>query len=173
MNKSFVIGLVVGLALAPISLFAGRHLGWFNETYPMKGDAGHHAMMDAQRAHEPAMMSQRLRAALSSGNTAEVEMLLDPQVVIYESGGVETGFAEYAAHHMQADMAFLKHMQYESLDEQTRIFGDQALSWGQARVRGEYQGKKIDLLSNETLLMHRVDGRWRIHHIHWSSRNAP
>ncbi len=172
MNKQFAVGLFVGLILAPVALFAAHQLGWTGGMLSMMDGGTHRPMMGSPQAHEPALMSQRLRLALSAGDTAVVENLLDPDVVIYESGGVETGFAEYAAHHLEADMGFLAHMQHETLDQQTRVFGDQALFWGHSRIRGEYKGKQMDLLSNETLLMHRVDGQWRIRHIHWSSRNA-
>jgi mono/diheme cytochrome c family protein len=46
--------------------------------------------------------------ALQSGDTQTATRLMSPTVLIYEGGGAERSRDEYASHHMQADMAFLK-----------------------------------------------------------------
>lgn len=172
MKTSFFGGLVAGLLLSAFWAFFGSPMGWWGGMSPLRGDHRHAHWMEAQDVAGASRMSARLRTALSAGDADAVQALLDPQVVIYESGGVENGFAEYAAHHLPADMAFLRDMQHEILDEQTRVFGGQALYWSRSRVRGVYKDKPMDLYSNETLWLHRVDGQWRIQHIHWSSREA-
>ncbi len=172
MNGTFFAGLLAGLIAAPAAFFTAHQIGWWNGAMPMMGDGPHAPMMPRAQTQEPAHMSQKLQLALTTGDRQLVEQLLDPEVVIYESGGVEQGFAEYASHHLEADMAFLQGMQHEVLDEQTRVFGDQAVYWAHTRVQGTYKDKPMDLYSNETLWMHHVDGKWRIRHIHWSSRSA-
>ncbi len=56
----------------------------------------------------PAGVVDSFSAALKAGDAATLEKLLAPDVLIAESGGAERSFAEYAGHHMPADMAFTK-----------------------------------------------------------------
>ncbi len=176
MKTSFLSGLFAGLVIAvvggPVLFFLAHQLGWWSGMPSRMGDGQHAPMMQQVQAAEPARMSVRLRSALTAGDAQAVANLLDPQVVIYESGGVESDFAEYAAHHLPADMAFMQGVKHDLLDEYSRVFGNQAVYWGRSRVRGTYKDKPVDLYSNETLWLQRVEGQWRIRHIHWSSRSA-
>ena len=46
--------------------------------------------------------------ALTDSDPKQAIALLSDEVLIYESGGAETSKAEYASHHLDADIAFLK-----------------------------------------------------------------
>ena len=63
----------------------------------------------------------RFLAALRAGDYETVLGLLDPQVIVYESGSVEHSRDEYAAHHMKADAEFLKSMVLRRTAEGWRI----------------------------------------------------
>lgn len=82
-------------------------------------DDGHSHSHDAQtqastsavtpaRAVEPVAVVERFFRELAAGNTNAASALLDPGVVIYESGRVERSRAEYASHHLASDAKFLK-----------------------------------------------------------------
>lgn len=120
----------------------------------------------------PEEVAAALQVALAQANRAKVESLLDPAVRIYESGGVEASLAEYAAHHMPADMTFMSQMHAKLLERKVSNQGDSAVVMSRSRLQGEYGGKERDLLSNETLVMHHGTAGWKITHIHWSSGNA-
>lgn len=123
--------------------------------------------------HEPVgpnNISARLLHALDEGDATQVEALLWPDVLIYESGGIERGFAEYARHHMPADMAFASAVERQPLDHKLYELGDHAIYAGSSRLSGEFKGRPIDLITTETLLLRRdADSGWRVQHIHWSS----
>ena len=46
------------------------------------------------------------------------------------------------------------------------------LAWvvSEARLSGTREGKPIDLVSTETLVLKKASAGWKIVHIHWSSR---
>ncbi len=113
----------------------------------------------------------RFSHALASGGTIGASALLDPAVVIYESGDVERSRAEYAAHHLAADAAFLKTVEYRLLSRTSGTAGD--LAWVATESRLMSHGEKpVDIFSTETMVLRKQPSGWRIVHIHWSSRKA-
>jgi ketosteroid isomerase-like protein len=109
-------------------------------------------------------------AALRRGDTAAAAGLLTEDALIFEGGAAERSKAEYAGHHLPADAAFSQAV----ASVVTRRTGNAAgmLAWiaSEGRTTGTYQGKPIDLVTTETMLLRRVGRTWRITHIHWSSR---
>ena len=119
--------------------------------------------------HPASRAADRLRTAIATGDVDTLRSLLAPDVLIFESGGVESSLAEYAGHHMPADMAFMKSMQEEVLSRQVFDAGDWATVVTHFRAHGLYEGQDVDLSGTETLVMKNVGGQWQIVHIHWSS----
>jgi ketosteroid isomerase-like protein len=108
-------------------------------------------------------------AALRAGDQAAVQRLLAPDVVIAESGEAERSFAEYASHHMGADMAFTAAVQFTLERREIIDSGDTATVISQSKVEGAFHGRTIRSLTIETMVLQRASGVWRIVHIHWSS----
>ena len=111
-----------------------------------------------------------LYTGLKTGDTELVQAILDPQVLIFESGGVESSLKEYASHHMGADMAFMANMSREIVSRKVIEQGDICVIATQAKLSGTYRDKQVDSVSDETLVLQRKEQGWRITHIHWSSR---
>lgn len=115
--------------------------------------------------------------ALADDNSGQALALLADDVLIYESGGAETSKAEYASHHLDADMAFLKGVKQSVSARSAQASGDVAWVTSQGETTGTYKDKTIDSASTETMILRRSDGQWKIVHIHWSSAdnkpNAP
>jgi ketosteroid isomerase-like protein len=107
--------------------------------------------------------------ALTDGDTEQAMALLADDVLIYESGYAETGKAEYASHHLEADMAFLKGVKQSVSARSAQASGDVAWVTSQGETTGTYKDKAIDSASTETMVLRRIDGQWKIVHIHWSS----
>ncbi len=155
------------------------HTGHTHEPDESPTGSDHHRQRSgAHHTHQheaatPANVSARLSHALSEGDASALQDLLAADVLIFESGGVEDGFEDYAGHHMPADMAFLRQVQREPLAQTVFEFGEHALVASRARLSGEFQERPVDLISTETLLLKRADnGEWRVQHIHWSSGEA-
>jgi ketosteroid isomerase-like protein len=107
--------------------------------------------------------------ALQTGNEAIVRQSLTENVQIYEGGKVERSLAEYASHHLHADMAYLKGLTITLKEHQVAITGDIAISTAISHAQGEYKSKSVDSITMETLVLVKLaDGSWKISHVHWS-----
>lgn len=110
-------------------------------------------------------------AALRSGDAEAVLALLTEDVVVLEEGGAERSRAEYAGHHMPADMAFAAATTAEVTRRMARVEGDVAWVLTEGRTTGTFNGRAVDRRTAETMILHRQAAGWRIRHIHWSSRS--
>ena len=109
-------------------------------------------------------------AALGSGESATVLALLTEDVIVLEEGGAERSREEYAGHHLPADMAFAAATEAEITHRAASVEGDIAWVLTEGRTSGAFNGRPVDRLTSETMILHRQAGGWRIRHIHWSSR---
>ena len=107
--------------------------------------------------------------ALTDGDTERAMSLLADDVLIYESGYAETSKAEYASHHLEADMAFLKGVKQSVSARAAQASGDVAWVTSQGETTGTFKDKAIDSASTETMVLRLIDRQWKIIHIHWSS----
>lgn len=136
-------------------------------------DAGAHSHDPKALSHtaqDPAVAVDAFSKALSAEDFATVQALLDPNVRIFESGGVESSAEEYASHHMKADAAFLKSMSVTQSSRTGDAVGDLAWVGSEQRIKGSSGGISVDIASKETMVLRKTAAGWRIIHIHWSSR---
>jgi len=140
------------------------------ETTHVHADGSQH--MHSAPASGPVAAAKALHDALAAGDAARVQSLLDPKVMIMEGGNVERSRKEYAAHHLPADLKFMKGVTYK-LERQTGdSSGDLAWVASEAALTGTSDGKAVALASSETLVLKNVGGTWKAVHIHWSSKTA-
>ena len=137
---------------------------------------------DAASAHqdasqqEPADVQAALEAvdgfsaALKAGDLKAVESLLDPEVLILESGGAERSRQEYLSHHASSDAMFLKDAHIQLLHRTSKRSGDMVWVGSESEIHTQKDGKPFTLLSAESMVLKAVGGNWTIVHIHWSSR---
>jgi len=118
---------------------------------------------------DPRAVAEAFNRALALGDGDSARALLAPEVLIFESGGAESSAAEYAGHHMPADMAFLADLKREQYSQQNGGDGKNAWVATRSRLTGRFNGEDVDMDSTETLVMLKMDVGWRIRHIHWSS----
>ena len=109
--------------------------------------------------------------ALASQDKEAVLALLTPEVVIFESGGAELSRAEYASHHLGADMKFSAATTRRV--EAQRAGREEDAAWVLTRTTttGTFRDKEIDAKGVETMLLKHTPDGWKIFHIHWSSRS--
>lgn len=120
----------------------------------------------------PVDTAKAFHEAMSSADASKVKTLLDPKVLVLESGGAERSWAEYAAHHLKADMDFLKTVTYKLQRQTGDTVGDLAWVASEARMTGTSKDKPVDIQSMETLVLKRAAAGWKVVHVHWSSRAA-
>ena len=115
----------------------------------------------------------RFHTLLASGDSSAAVQLLAPDLVVLESGGVETR-AEYLGHHLGADMQFAKAVSSERRIVAFHQEGDVVWIAGTSTSRGEFRDRKIDSRGAELVVLTRSGSGWLIRAIHWSSRrNSP
>ena len=112
---------------------------------------------------------QSFHAALQSGDSTAVMALLSPDVVIQESGGMETR-DRYAGHHLPGDIAFAKALPGVRSAQRVVVTGTVAWSTSTSTTKGSYRDRQINSAGVEMMVLSKDSGRWRIRAIHWSSR---
>ncbi len=111
----------------------------------------------------------RFHEALAAGDSATALSLLSDDVVILETGGVET-LADYRAHHLPADIAFARAVPSQRAAMTVHVVGDAAWSYGTSVTQGEYGGRQVNSSGAELVVLTRQGSTWKIRAIHWSSR---
>lgn len=142
-----------------------------------------HAHSNTDHANEPATSTEVTDAAkapvsvvdafgtaLAAADFGKVEALLDPAVLILETGGAERSRSEYLGHHALSDATFLAGTHSQLLHRTARVDGDTAWVASERELHATRDGKPLTLLSAETMVLSNTAEGWRIVHIHWSSR---
>lgn len=113
--------------------------------------------------------------ALRAGDLEAVSRLLDPHLIVLESGGAERSREEYLAEHAKADAAFLQAARSGDKVTAVKVVGDVAWTTSTATLEYERDGKTRAADTAETMILRRQPEGWKIVHIHWSShpRSAP
>ena len=124
----------------------------------------------AAEAADAVAVVDAFHAALKAGNTAAALALLAPEVMIFEEGGAERSRDEYASHHLGSDAAFAAASEATVSRRSGWADGDVAWITSEGRTTGQFNGRAVDRLTAETMVLKRHADGWRIHHIHWSSR---
>ncbi|MEO1135977.1 MAG: DUF2231 domain-containing protein [Pseudomonadota bacterium] len=123
----------------------------------------------AQYPQTPEGVVDAYAAALRAGDENAVRAMLAADVIIAEGGGAERSVDEYAGHHMPADMAFTAAVDF-SVKKRDVIAGAELVTViSESQMHGEFRGETIHSRMMETMVLRRIDERWRIAHIHWSS----
>lgn len=127
------------------------------------------AISDEVYPDTPAAVVDAYAAALRASDAGRVRELLAPDVIIAEGGGAERTAEQYAGHHMPADMAFTAAVDFTVKKRDVLASDDMAVVISESQIHGDYKGETVHSRMMETMVLQRVDDRWRIRHIHWSS----
>jgi ketosteroid isomerase-like protein len=111
-------------------------------------------------------------AALRRGDTRAAALVLADDVLIYESGEVERSKVEYASHHLGADAEFAAAVKSSVTRRAGRAIGEIAWIASEGRTTGIFNGRPIDQMTTETMVLQRTGKAWKIVQIHWSSAKA-
>lgn len=124
----------------------------------------------ATEAVEAVKVVDAFSMALKEAKFDAVLKLLDPKVLVLESGGSERSRDEYMSSHAIADSLFLKKATSQLRYRQAHAEGNVAWVATESGLQTEENGKPVWLLSTETMLLKKTSAGWKIVHIHWSSR---
>jgi ketosteroid isomerase-like protein len=114
----------------------------------------------------------RFHAALSSGDSTGALAVLSPEVMILETGNVET-FAQYRSGHLVADMRASTGAKSTRTVMQVTVVGDAAWVVSTSRTeRTNPAGVTTASATAELMVLKRAAGAWKIAAIQWSSGRA-
>ena len=119
-----------------------------------------------------AQLVDDFHAALARGDTSAAANLLSDAVIIFEGGSAERSRTEYATAHLPADAAFEQAVGSQLVRRSGETSGEMAWVASEGRTKGQFKGGDVDCVTTETMVLRRIDGRWRIVHVHWSSHAA-
>jgi ketosteroid isomerase-like protein len=109
--------------------------------------------------------------ALGHGDRAAALQLLAPDAVILESGEMQTR-EEYQREHLGLDIAFAQATKTERSEVKIEQQGNDAWAIATSKTTGMFQGRKINRIGVELIVLSKSDAEWRIRAIHWSDRKA-
>ena len=112
---------------------------------------------------------EQYEAALSAGDSVKAVSLLAEDVLVLESGAIQTR-AEYLSHHLGADMKASAGPKGERTVVTVNVLGDAAYVVTKTLRPGTgAQGSTGSELA-ELMVLAKTAGGWKIKAIHWSSR---
>lgn len=119
-------------------------------------------------AQSPTETVDAFHYALKAGDRQKALEVLAAEVLVFEQGRMERSRTEYAKTHLAEDIAFASQTTRTVSRRSTRLLGNTAWVMSVNRNRGKFNNRPVDFTTDETMVLARVSGKWRIVHIHWS-----
>jgi ketosteroid isomerase-like protein len=113
--------------------------------------------------------ARRFHELLAAGDSAGTIRLLAPDLVVVESGSIETR-ADYLAHHLNADIEFARAVPAKREVLSIKREGDVAWVVSSSVATGKMRDRQIESRGAELMVLSRSEQGWLIRAIHWSSR---
>ena len=135
---------------------------------PVQGDAP--VAVLAHDSSDVAKVVSDFHNALATGDSAAALRLLAPDAVVLESGGIESR-SEYRSHHLPGDIGFARAV--KSVRGPFRVIVEGSTAWtvSTSTTEGSFNGRAINSVGAESMVLSKSVAGWRIRSIHWSSRN--
>ena len=130
------------------------------------------ALWDLDAARQAVETVEAFHAAMRAQDGPAAAALLSADLVVYEAGQAEKTRAEYMEVHFIQDMKFAAGTTRAVTRSTARATGEVAVVMSEGTVKGRFQGREIDAVNLETMVLRREASGWKILHIHWSSRRA-
>lgn len=106
--------------------------------------------------------------ALRRGDAKAAMELLAPDAVILESGSAQTR-EEYAHEHLADDIAFVKAVPGTRSKLSIKQEGNAAWTTATTQSVGTFNGREVNSVGIELMVLTKTEFGWRIRAIHWSS----
>ena len=112
--------------------------------------------------------------AFNAKDLDTLAMFYDPEVTIFEGGGVNRGWADYRDHHLGPELEAFEDLKFGHSDVRAfPLSAESAYVTAEYHLETRYQERDVDVTGLATLLLVKKDGHWKIRHSHTSSRRTP
>jgi ketosteroid isomerase-like protein len=106
--------------------------------------------------------------ALKAGDRRKALDLLASDLLVFDQGRIEHSRTDYARSHLADDIGFASTTTRTVSRRSAKVQGNMAWVMSVNRNRGKFNNRTVDFTTDETMILTRVAGKWRITHIHWS-----
>ena len=97
--------------------------------------------------------------------------LFDPNLLVFEAGGIDRGRDAYLGHHLGPELKELSAWKTLGMDQQVHVIGDLAYVTCAFTYEAVFiSGKTARGQATESLVLTSSKDSWIIRHLHWSSR---
>lgn len=114
---------------------------------------------------------ERFHTLLAKGDSLAAVRLLAPDLVVLESGDLESR-QHYLEHHLKADIEFAVGVPSDRRVKGFARVGDAAWISSESTSRGTFRGRAIHSKGAELIVLSRAGNEWTIRAIHWSSQRV-
>ena len=112
--------------------------------------------------------------ALNAKDLDKLGTFYEPNVTIFEGGGVNHGWVDYRDHHLGPELEAFEDLKFgHSAVRAFPLSAESAYVTAEYHLEARYKERDIDVTGLATLLLVKKEGRWRIRHSHTSSRRPP
>jgi ketosteroid isomerase-like protein len=112
---------------------------------------------------------EEFHRAITKGDQAVVMRLFAEDALMMEAGGIETR-AQYLKDHLPADAEFEKTVSTKRSPIRAVVVGDAAWATSTSEFAGTFQGRAVDSIGTELIVLSRASGGWAIRAIAWTGR---
>ena len=114
--------------------------------------------------------------AFNAKDLKQLATFYDPEVTVFEGGGVNNGWADYRDHHLGPELKEFEDLRFSHHNVRVQLLADgrAACVISEYTLKAKVNNRDVDGAGLETLVVVKAsDGRWRIRHSHTSSRPRP
>lgn len=113
-------------------------------------------------------------AAVEKGDLAALDKIWAEDVIVFEGGGANYGWADYRDKHLAPELKEFKNAKYAFSDLKVKVAGKTAWATFKYTLTADTATRKVESSGVGTAILEKRDGKWRIVHWHSSSpRRAP
>ena len=115
---------------------------------------------------------ESLATYAQAGNLDAMGSLYAPGrgVHIIEGAGVNHGWEDYRDHHLAPELASFENFEYRYFSIEPVVRGDVAYSAFRYELKADTPSGHIEVEGRGTAVLERIDGSWKVVHIHTSGR---
>jgi ketosteroid isomerase-like protein len=111
-------------------------------------------------------------AAFIAKDLGKLAAFYHPDVTISEGTGFNNGWANYRDTHLGPELKSFSGLEFGHTNATVRMLGDHvAYATSEFFLRTRMNGKPLDVIGRETLILEHADGAWQIRHAHMSTRS--
>ena len=113
--------------------------------------------------------------AFNAKDLQQLATFYDPDVTIFEGGGVNNGWADYRDHHLGPELKDFEGLQFAHRDIKVHLLGNGSVAYvtSEYALKARVKDRDVESGGLETLVLVKVGDAWRIRHSHTSARRRP